>query len=382
MSFSQASRAGGARPYIGGQAVLEGVMMRAPGGVAVAVRRPDGSLVVRDGPLPKVLRAAIWTLPGLRGIATLAESLSLGYSALEFSAEQQEEAGRARAGAGLSSLLVPLRLLTSVADGFDDAPESGPGSSAPAPESAWRARSRPARTGSRAAMVFATVLALGLFIALPQLLATGTGWLLGVDLGLGDWRFHALTGFFKLLVLTAYLATIAQIPEVQRVFQYHGAEHKTIHAYEAGLPLCVEQVRRQSTLHPRCGTTFLIVVVLVSVVLGSVMTPWLLPDASGFGGQLATLALRIAILPLVAAIAYEIQRFLARCCTRGPLRVLLWPGFLFQRITTREPDDAQIEVAIAALQAAFWRQRHGERAPARDQIHHFPSLEGALAHYA
>ena len=123
------------------------------------------------------------------------------------------------------------------------------------------------------------------------------------------------------------------------------------------------------------------ITLIVSVILGSIATPLLLPGASGLSGQIGTLALRISLLPAIAAISYELQRFSARHCTTGPLRVLLWPGFLFQKITTRQPDDSQIEIAIAAMQSAFWRQREGERAPDGDQVRVFPSLEGALAHY-
>ena len=351
-------------------------MMRAPGGVAVAVRRPDGHLVVKDGPLPAALRSPIWKIPGLRGIGTLYESLALGYGALQFSAEQQmEEEGANRPGitSMLPVLLFPALLATTDPD---DAPK------ADTPEAAGAPRAESAGSAStKGAMVISTLLALGLFIALPQLLATLAGWLIGVDLDLGDWRFHALTGVFKLMVLTGYLVGISQIPEIRRVFQYHGAEHKTIFAYEAGLAPTTDNVRAQSTLHPRCGTTFLITVVLVSVILGSIVTPLVLPGASGIGGQLATLALRISLLPAIAAISYELQRFSARYCTTGPLRVLLWPGFLFQKITTREPDDSQIEVAIASMQSAFWRQREGDRAPATDQIRVFPTLDHALSHY-
>lgn len=344
-------------------------MMRAPGGVAVAVRRPDGHLVVKDGPLPAALRSPLWKLPGLRGIGTLYESLALGYGALQFSAEQQMEE-EAAPRPGITSML-PVLLFPALLATTDpgDAPEG----------EAPKASSSSAST--RGAMLISTLLAMGLFIALPQLLATLAGWLIGVDLDLGDWRFHALTGLFKLLVLTGYLVGISQIPEIRRVFQYHGAEHKTIFAYEAGLAPTVDNVRAQSTLHPRCGTTFLITVVLVSVILGSIVTPLVLPGATGIGGQLATLALRISLLPAIAAISYELQRFSARHCTTGPLRVLLWPGFLFQKITTREPDDTQIEVAIASMQSAFWRQREGDRAPASDQVRVFPTLDHALSHY-
>lgn len=360
-----------ARPYIGGQAVIEGVMMRAPGGVAVAVRRPDGALVVRDGPLPRSLRSPLWKVPGLRGIGTLFESLSLGYSALQFSAEQQGLEDAAPRKPGITSILPVLLWPAMLANGMlASGPDVGDGGGGGKAEGG----------GSRGAMMLSTLFALALFIALPQALATAAGWLFGIELGLTDWRFHALTGFFKLVVLTTYLVVISRIPEIRRVFQYHGAEHKTIFAYEAEQELNVANVRTQSTLHPRCGTTFLITVVIVSVILGSIVTPLVLPNASGLEGQILTLALRISLLPLIAAISYELQRFSARYCTTGPLRVLLYPGFLFQKITTREPDDDQIEVAIAAMQSAVWREKNADLG--ETQIREFPSLAGALAHYS
>jgi uncharacterized protein YqhQ len=322
-----------AKPYIGGQAVMEGVMMRAPGCLSVAVRRPDGSIALREGPFHGKLAASkLWKLPGLRGVATLVESLSLGFSALMFSAEQQmTEEEKAQA-----------------------------------------------EVASNAAMVLSTLFALGLFIALPQLLATWTARLLGLDLGLADPLFHLIIGGYKLLIFLGYLLSVSRIPEMRRVFQYHGAEHKTIHAYEQSLPLTVENVRKQTTLHPRCGTTFLVVVVVLSIAFGSVATPLFLPDAEGWVGQLQVLALRFALLPFIAAVGYELQRLSARYCTRGPLRVFLWPGFLFQKITTREPDDAQIEIAIAAMRAAEWRESIGDRAPSDDSPLVFPSFDGFL----
>jgi uncharacterized protein YqhQ len=309
------------KPYIGGQAVIEGVMMRSPVCLTVAVRRPDGTLAVREGPLRTRFNERPWKLPGLRGVATLVESLSLGFGALRFSAEQQmteeEKAGAEEAGK-------------------------------------WT-------------MVLSTALAIGLFVALPQLLAAGSGRLLGIELAVQDTLFHLIIGGFKLLVLLAYLWGISRIPEVRRVFQYHGAEHKTINAYEKGLPLTVDHVRAQTTMHPRCGTTFLVMVVVVSIVVGSVATPLLLPNVSGLLGHALTLVLRIALLPIIAAISYEIQRVGARHFTRGPLQVFLWPGYGFQKISTREPDDDQIEVAIAAMRAAEWREGVGVDVPADDE---------------
>lgn len=324
------------KPYIGGQAVIEGVMMRSRTCLSVAVRRPDGQIIVREGPVTsRISTGSFWKLPGFRGVATLVESLSLGYSALHFSADQQltdeERKAQGNASGGLATLL-------SVA------------------------------------------LALGLFIALPQLLTGGAGKLFGFTLQVQDSRFHLLTGAFKLLVFSAYLLLISRIPEVRRVFQYHGAEHKTIFAYEQGLPLTVENVRAQSTLHPRCGTTFLIVVILISILVGAVATPLLLPNVTGWLAQGLTLLLRISLLPLIAAISYELQRLSARYCTTGPLSVLLLPGFAFQKITTREPDDAQLEIAITAMQTAIWRDTVGVDVPADEPLL-FPSFgafNGAL----
>jgi uncharacterized protein YqhQ len=334
------------RPYIGGQAVIEGVMMRSPSGVAVAVRRPDGSLVVREGPVAG--SSAAWRKwPLVRGVHTLVESMSLGYRALQFSADQQMEAEAGGAPTGEHGA-------------------AGQGSS----------------PGSSFAMVLSLVFAIGLFIALPQGLAVGLSRLLGWELGVQDFAFHALTGAFKLLVLTAYMVFIGRIEEIRRVFQYHGAEHKTIYAYEAGLALSVENVKKQSALHPRCGTTFLVVVVVLSILVGSTVTPFVLPHAEGWSGQLQTLALRISLLPVIAAIGYELQRFSARYCSTGPLRFLNYPGFLFQRITTREPDDRQIEVAIAAMQSAVWRETADARAVGEERVETFGSLDGVLARFS
>lgn len=308
-------------------------MMRSPKGLSIAVRRPDGSIVVKDQPLPDE-HGGLRKIPGLRGIVMLVESMAVGYRALSFSAEQQltmEEQKQAK--------------------------ESG---------------------GSSAAIGLSLVIALGIFMALPQGLATGLMSLLGLDFPVTSWQFHALTGAFKLGVFTVYLVGISMIPDIRRVFQYHGAEHKTIFAYEASTtePLTVARVKAQSTLHPRCGTTFLVTVIVISVILGAAIAPMVLPGLEGWRAQLATLGLRIALLPFIAAVSYELQRFSAKYCTTGPLRVLLYPGFLFQKITTREPDEKQIEVAIAAMQGAVAREREGQGTPER--VRTFPELSDAL----
>lgn len=321
------------RPYIGGQAVIEGVMMRAPRGLSVAVRRPDGSIVVHEEPYVSRFNSKFWKMPGLRGVATLVESLKIGFKALTFSAEQQ------------------------MTEEEKEEMQSG---------------------GGRLAMVLTTVFALGLFVALPQLLAAGSGRLFGVDFGLDDANFHLVIGGFKLLVVFTYLMAISMMKDVRRTFEFHGAEHMTIHAYEKQLPLTVENVRAQTTMHPRCGTTFLIVVVLVSILAGAAFAPLVLPDVDGILGQVMLLALRIALLPVIAAVSFELQRFTARYCTTGPLQFLLWPGFLFQKITTRRPTDDQLEVAITAMEAAAWRERVGDEVEAQDEPKVYPTFEGFM----
>ncbi|MEM7136149.1 MAG: DUF1385 domain-containing protein [Myxococcota bacterium] len=317
-----------AQPYIGGQAVIEGVMMRAPACLTVAVRRPDGTIAMREGPYRSTWSRRLWKLPGFRGVAMLVESMTMGFSALQFSAEQQ---------------------MTEEELAQDDS--------------------------GKLAIVLSTLLALGLFIALPQALASWTASSAGWDLGLTDTAFHVLIGSFKLLVFVGYLYAISRLPDVRRLFQYHGAEHKTIHAYERNLPLSVENVQAQSTLHPRCGTTFLVVVIVVSIILGSVAAPLLMPNVDGWLAQVSLLVIRIGLLPIIAAISYELQKLSARFCTTGWRRAFLYPGFLFQKITTREPDDEQVEIAIAAMEAAAWRNDVQEAVPSGDEPIVFASFD-------
>ncbi len=331
------------RPYVGGQAVIEGVMMRSPGGVCVVVRRPEGALALKAWPLNQRLKAAFWRWVGFRGVAMLVESLSLGYRALHFSALQQEPKQQA---------LEDARAL--------DSP---------------RTQARVDREGGLL-MALSTLFAVGLFIVLPQVLAAGASHVFKLNLSVRSFSFHAFTGLFKLAVLLTYLFVIRQFKDVRRVFEYHGAEHKTIYAYEKGLELNVPNAREQSTLHPRCGTTFLVMVIILSIILGAVATPLIVPLSTGFAAQLSTLVVRLALLPLVAATAYELQRLSARYCVGGPLQFLLWPGYLVQKITTIEPDDEQLEVAVAAMRAALALDESKQEADAEVRI--FGKVEDLL----
>jgi uncharacterized protein YqhQ len=281
---------------VGGQAVIEGVMMRSPSRMAVAVRRPDGTLAFLERPFTSITRRFKplgW--PVLRGAVSLIETLGLGISALNFSADEasRDEGTQPDAKPSLAQQL--LQFVT---------------------------------------VAFSLTLGMFLFVILP---ARVTGWL-GFHDRVG---FGVVDGVFRLLVFVLYLLLISQWKEMRRVLGYHGAEHKSIHAIERGAPLTPESVMTFSRLHPRCGTSFLFLVVVVSVVVFS-----FIGKPRGVGDHL----LRIACMPFIAGIAFEFVRLSGRHATRPVVRWLIWPGMQFQRLTTREPDAGMCAVAIAALE--------------------------------
>ncbi len=319
--------------------------MRSPSSLAIVCRRRSGELVVREQPMPGTPKGPR-TWPLLRGVATVVESLRIGSQALRWSAELYEKDANDEAprGPGTRSPGVASALALSVAalatQGAD-----GPG---PASDD---------RKGGGMMGLLPILFAVALFVALPQAAAEGINKLFHLGLEVTSPAYQAITGGSKLLIVIGYLLGIRQIPEIRRVFQYHGAEHKAISTYEAREPLEVDSARRKTTMHPRCGTTFLVMVAMVSIIVftaaGSVLPK--LP-----GGRLVEslgfFVMKLPFLPVIAAITFEIQRFFARYCTVGPLRALLWPGFLVQKITTAEPEDAQLETALASLRATLWRE--------------------------
>ncbi len=281
---------------VGGQAVIEGVMMRSPSRMAVAVRRPDGTLAFLERPFASITRRFKplgW--PVLRGAISLFETLGLGISALNFSADEASREEGAKPDARPSPGQQVLQLVT---------------------------------------VVLSLTLGMFLFVILP---ARVTGWL-GFH---GRVGFGVVDGVFRLLVFVLYLLLISQWKEMRRVLGYHGAEHKSIHAIERGAPLTPESVMTFPRLHPRCGTSFLFLVVVVSVVVFS-----FIGKPRGVGDHL----LRIACMPVIAGIAFEFVRLSGRHATRPVVRWLIWPGMQFQRLTTREPDLEMCAVAIAALE--------------------------------
>jgi uncharacterized protein YqhQ len=362
---------GVARPYIGGQALIEGVMMRSPHAFSAVVRRRDGSLVVRERPMVDVRKGArAW--PIVRGMVALVEALRLGSQALRFSVEiferdldeeeREKEAAKAKASSVtgiLSALSLPIvHLLTAEPDLSGKAPAEEP-------------------KGKGFLGVLSVVLAIGIFVALPQAFAAGASSVFKLDLDVRSPLFQLLTASAKLVILVGYMLLIRQIPEIYRVFQYHGAEHKSIYTYESGAELTVDNARTRTTLHPRCGTTFIVMVALVSILIFSCLGPFLPQLGLGkLGDNVLFFVMKLPFLPLIAAITFELQRVLAKHCSTGPLSLLLWPGFLVQKITTIEPDDRQLEVALSALLVTL-RVEKGE-ASVREADASFPSY-AALA---
>ncbi len=344
---------GVARPYIGGQALIEGVMMRSPHCFSAVVRRKNGELVVRETPMAD-LRSGKLAWPLVRGVAALVEALKLGSAALRFSADQfeqdldepesAEKAPRSVGPSTLALLSLPILALLTASPG-DLRPGLTPADGEPK---------------KRFLGALSVVFAIGVFVALPQAFAAGASSVLGLNLDVRDVRFQLLTAAAKLTILVGYMLLIRRLPEIYRVFQYHGAEHKSIYTYESGEALTVNNARPKTTLHPRCGTTFIVMVALVSIFVFSALGP-LLPHlgVGKLADNLLFFAFKLPFLPFIAALTFELQRLLAKYGTRGPLQVLLWPGFLVQKITTIEPDDRQLEVALSALMVTLGRERAG-----------------------
>lgn len=279
------------KPNVGGQAVIEGVMMRGKTHVAVAVRQPDGEISVDVRPVNSISdRYPILKKPFLRGVVSLVESLVMGMKALAYSAQVSGDEDEK-----LDSKEMALTIAVSAG------------------------------------------LAILLFIVIPT-------WSMRFLTGITQdhMALNLAEGVLRMAIFLAYIAAISSMNDIQRVFQYHGAEHKTIYTYEVGLPLKVENVRPFSTLHPRCGTNFLMIVMLISMFIFTFL---------GWPSLLERIASRIILMPVIAGVSYELIRY-AGAHTDNPLvRIAITPGLLLQKLTTRQPDDSQIEVAIASLKA-------------------------------
>jgi uncharacterized protein YqhQ len=291
---------------VGGQAVIEGVMMRSPKGYSVAVRRQDGTVrVMKDVLLGLGQKWKIFKAPILRGVGVLGQALALGIRALRFSAEEA---------------------LTEEALKKETEPKKDPSE-----VSSWLI------AGS---MIPALAINIALFIVLPLVVTRVLQNQFGFQSSI---LFNSIDGVLRVLVFVIFLYTISLMKDMNRVWEYHGAEHKTVYNFESRQELNVENAQRFSTLHPRCGTSFLFVVMLVSILVFSIA------HFDTFTGKLLS---RIILLPLVAGISYEIIRYSAKH-PKSILRVVTFPGLLLQKITTQPPDNTQVEIAIRALEEAL-----------------------------
>jgi uncharacterized protein YqhQ len=293
---------------VGGQAVIEGVMMRSPKGYSVAVRRQDGTMrVMKDALMSLGEKWKIFKSPVIRGVGVLGQALVLGIKALRFSAEEAlvEEAPK------------------------KDAKPAPPKDAAQA--SSWLI------AGS---LIPALAINILLFIVLPLFITRVLQTQIGFQSSL---VFNGIDGLFRVLVFVFFLYCVSWMKDMNRVFQYHGAEHKTVYNFESRQPLTIARAQGFSTLHPRCGTSFLLVVMIVSILVFS------LAHFDTFTGKLLS---RIVLLPLVAGISYEIIRYSAKH-PKSLLRIVTMPGLLLQKITTQPPDDTQVEIAIRALEEAL-----------------------------
>jgi uncharacterized protein YqhQ len=282
------------RLRVGGQAVIEGVMMRSPNSMAIAVRRPNGQIVVKREKLDFFSEKKFFSkLPLIRGVMNLLSALVLGMKALNFSANQSLEEEKE-----VSSWTMGLTF------------------------------------------TFALCFGIFLFFLVPLFLTKWLRFAIPVVSTSGI-IFNLVDGIIRLMIFLAYLWTISFFKEIQRIFQYHGAEHKSIFAFEAGEVLMADRVKGFSYLHPRCGTSFLLIVMVVSILVFA-----LIPHHLSFGYKVAS---RVVFIPLIAGLAYEIIRFADQKRERKSMQYFIKPGLWLQRMTAREPSEDQIEVALRAL---------------------------------
>ena len=313
---------------IGGQAVLEGVMMKGPKAIAIAVRRDNGDIVVSREEYEPLSKKHPWMgKPFIRGAVSFVTMLGQGMRTLDKSSQMlgtmDEEPSK-----------FEKWLAEKLGKGVD-------------------------KVGMGVAMVLAVVLSLGLFVLLPNIpsrLLTEAGW--------SPLAVNLMSGLIRTILLITYIWAVGKVPDMRRTFQYHGSEHKTVYCHEAGLPLTPENAQRFTTLHPRCGTSFILITFILSILLYTTID-YIVLALTGFNlssNYFIKIASRILLLPLVTGVSYEALKGLAHSETRV-CRVLRWPGLQLQRLTTKPPTDAMCEVAIASMNAALNGLPEGQKTP-------------------
>ena len=388
---SELSRAfnedGALKTHVGGQALIEGVMMRGKYNWAVGVRTPEGSIYTEEHDLASGKKHKWMTWPFVRGCVALVQSLILGFKALEIAAnhayndDEEGEEGEATGETVEIAASTPEGTATdteSATVNFPEtpAPEAATNSTGapetPAPEAASSNTSIPETTDedepffSKGAMAFSMilgiVLGIVLFIVAPAFI---TNALVG-EYDSAPVTWNIVDGLLRVAVFIAYIWLIGRMSDINRMFCYHGAEHKTIHCFEHGLPLTPENARQFPRLHVRCGTAFLIMVMIIAIFVYTAIPLNLLFGAWGVPNGAPKLALviatRIIFMPIIAGISYEITVKWAGTHPENALvKVILWPGLQMQRLTTHEPDDSMLECAIAAMQLVLSREEREEK---------------------
>jgi len=295
---------------VGGQAVIEGVMMRSPTSFAIAVRKPNGEIATLVEPLKMLSeRSRLFKLPIIRGVITLISALFLGVRALNFSADmamEEEEVKDKKEKKEMGSLAMGLTV------------------------------------------AFSLGLGILLFFVLPLYLTKLLKTLIPT-VGSSEFSFNLVDGAIRVAIFVVYIMGISMMKDIKRVFQYHGAEHKSIYAFEAGEELTVENARKHSSLHPRCGTSFLLTVMLVSILVFS-----LLSQEMPFW---KTALSRLVFIPLIAGLSYEFIRYSGKKIGSKGMGILMAPGLWLQKLTTREPSDDQLEVALISLKEALKNEK-------------------------
>lgn len=315
---------------IGGQAILEGVMMRGPFKTAMAVRKPDGEIECKIDENGIKKKKGFVTLPVIRGCVNFISSLVLGMKAIMFSAEfidLEEEESESKFDKWL--------------------------------EEHWGDKVKDIVI--YVAIALSLVLSVGLFILLPTAIAQGIQWIMeSVNLDHisdGSGFLSTIEGIVKLIIFLTYMFLISRMKDIRRVFEYHGAEHKTIACYEAGEDLTVENVRKHTRFHPRCGTSFLLIVMIVSIAIYALLPSF--NEYSAIIRLLLRMGTRILLLPVVAGLSYEVIKLAGK--SNGCVRWLTKPGLWLQRLTTLEPDDSQIEVAIHSMKAVIPEDKESDK---------------------
>lgn len=351
------------KTHVGGQALLEGIMMRGKYNWAVAVREPDGNIYIEEHDLASGKKKHKWmSWPLVRGCVALVESLALGFKALEIAGEHAfgDEDAEAKSEGEAAKM---VEAFEEGFDGGDGGADAGVDRSFVSDGEAVAEQAKEEGEGGlgkgamAVSMVMGVVLGVALFLVVP---AVVTNLIVGeYDSNMVLW--NVVDGILRVAVFVFYIWLIGRMEDIRRMFMYHGAEHKTIHCYEHGLPLTPENARSFPRLHVRCGTAFLIMVLVLAIIVytivpvNAMIDAWGVPD--GAPKLLLVIAVRIVFLPVIAGISYEITVKWAGTHPDNPLvKVILWPGMQMQYLTTNEPDDGQIECAILAMKKVLERE--------------------------